>query len=626
MSLKLKIPRLLGEGCVLQQGEKTRIWGWYREGEAVTVNLLGRKKSVLAGSGGCFEVFFENLPAGGPYVLSFCGVSGETHIVESVWVGEVYVCAGQSNMELPMLRVRERFAEEFINGGDESVHIYYVPECCEFDKPLTDHREAGWKSCRREKLKDISAFSYFFGTYIKKCRNVPVGIINLSVGGTPVEAWTSREGLDSQTYEDGLLYRNSRFRSALLRQQEEQVKSWYDEIERQEEESKAAEWKLISIPGYLSDAGLSGFCGCIILRRRFEVPEQFAEEPCLLKFGTMADSDQIFINGRLTGATGYRYPPRRYPVAAGTLKPGTNTIEVRLICNDGSGRITPGKSYQFVWEDNVCQPRFAIGLEGQWEYQVRAVCGPAPKLEFLRRKPAVLYQGMVAPCLFHTVRGVIWYQGESNDSRADQYEHLLEAMICDWRKKWQQPNLPFVIVQLPGCAVDNAPGEAWPKIREAQRRMIRLPQVAVTANLELGEENDLHPLNKKAVAYRAALAVRRLVYNENVVWQGPVPAYWRKEKGGVVLEFITGDDGGLLTLDGEEPLEFELAGSDGRFYSAGAFIDSHRIKVFCRLVKEPQRLRYAWSRAPHKGLLCNGSGLSAGPFEISMEEETDGIV
>lgn len=731
MEQRLRLPKLLSKGCVLQQEAQTRIWGWCAPDSRVLISLekqntdqegavwqrdrrgcdvgSGNSKSgaeknaenripesnmqeqyVTADANGRFETVFAGLEPGGPYILRVSDDYGEQREVREVYVGDVYVCGGQSNMELPMRRVRERFPEEFLNGGAPGVHLYKVQEHYDFAGPLEDHVNAEWKVCSSENLEEISAFSYFLGKELWRTRKVPIGIINLSLGGTPAEAWTSREGLEGKTeyLELRSRYQDDEFRRTLMEQKEREEREWYEEIVRQEEMFAAGiwkelnlpedvdggkipnyaggvrsleegtyscgSWKAISLPGYLSDVGLTGFCGCIWLRRAFDVSGEYAGHAGLLRFGTMTDSDRIYVNGVLVGETGYSYPPRRYPIPEGLLREGKNEIMIRLICRNGGGRVTPGKPYEIVWKDD-CGSTDPVRLDGQWEYQVRALCSPAPEQEFINRRPTGLFQGMVAPCLPYTVSGAVWYQGESNDCRPENYGELLEAMITDWRKQWQQERLPFVVVQLPNCGIDIAGGDAWPQIREAQRQAGKLPDTAVTVNLDIGEDNDLHPLDKETAAKRAALALRSMVYGEAVNWKGPEVISWSVQDDRVSLEFETHDGGDLFPQSSEgkqwrfhekavcsvavihgsgkgkpghvqetesgncEKGLFEVSDEDGHFYQADFRISGRKVILYSRKVKKPCAVRYAWSPAPGAILLKNGSGLCASPFRFELK-------
>ena len=626
----LRIPKILSDGCVLQQGT-CRIWGWCAPMEQVRVSVGKTADAcVTAGQDGRFEAELSIQQPGGPYELRIATASGEERTIR-VYVGDVFVCAGQSNMELPMNRVRVRFPEEFRNGGADCVHIYKVAECFDFCTCREDHANAAWSACTREHLSEASAFSYFFGKELAARRGVPIGIINLSLGGTPAEAWMSWEGLKDFPALLRLAdrHQSDAFCSGLLAEQAKKEEAWYRGIELLESESGDAPFVPGAVlPGTLAQWGLPGFCGILWLRRTFQVPRECEKRAALLRLGTLIDSDTVYVNGVRVGDTPYRYPPRRYPIPEGLLRAGENVIEIRLVCREGDGRITQDKPLDIIWED-VCSDAWtpgadvqpdAIPLSGAWEYQVRASCGPAPEQIFLNRVPAGLFQGMVAPCLPYRVKGAVWYQGESNDRSPKEYEAVLAGMIRDWRNCWRQESLPFVIVQLPNCDVDVATGDAWPQIREAQRRAASLPDVAVTVNLDLGEDNDLHPLNKKTAAERAAQAVRALVYREDAAWRGPVLESWRTENGRMYLQFRT--ECGSLALKRcdarcskkENPRLFELAGRDGIFHPASAALKGTELVLQSGEVREPCRARYAWDRAPGAELLYDEGGNCASPF------------
>lgn len=617
---KLRLAGMFQDGCVLQQGEGTRIWGFGTSGRQVSISIQGQQVCGKTSQEGRFELKLPMLLPGGPYELKVQGENQE-EVASQVFVGDVFVCAGQSNMELPMRRVAVRYPEEFENGGCEGVHIFKVMENPEFQKSLKEHKEASWHTCRREYLEEASAMSYFLGKYLHKKRKVPIGILNLSLGGTPAEAWMSRKGLKvyPELLEIAVKYENEELRTQIVEKYEKDIQEWHRNLEIQEASTAAGKQGIIQIPGLLKEQGLSGFCGVMWISRTFQMSEGAEEETGLLRLGTLVDSDKVFVNGVLVGETGYRYPPRRYPISKGVLKTGENHIAIRLVCQEGDGRITPGKNYDLVLEN-----RDKILLDGQWKYEIKAISDPAPVQEFLNRKPACLFQGMVAPCIPYSVKGVVWYQGESNDRQPEQYESLLQSLILDWRNHWNQEKLPFVIVQLPNCGIDIATGDAWPLIRRAQSRAERLQDVAVTVNLDIGEDNDLHPLNKKEAARRAGLALERLVYGEEVTYQGPKPEnmFWDAQTRQLVLEFTAGSQGDLRVLQGKAPDGFQVETGDGIFQTVQAKIEGNKVFLNCGERKKVKHVRYAWSCTPGRHLLCNEDGLLAEPFELEVSEET----
>lgn len=621
MNEGIRMPKLLQEGCVLQQGERTRIWGWYEKNSAVCLSFQGEEKQAVTDADGYFEAELPCRMTGGPFSLKIQSCDEKDCFQAQAYVGDVFVCAGQSNMELPIARVREMFPQE---TGCGQVRCYKVEECPEFERPLTEHINAGWKVCIGKDLEEASAFGYFFGKEIAQHRQVPVGIIQLSKGGSPAEAWTSVEGLLGYPDHLKVLHRfqSKEFRERLLASQEEKERAWHDALRRIEQETADEPWRQLEAPGYFAEQGLPDFCGLLYLKKTFYVPGRLAGKEAVLKLGTLTDSDETYVNGVLVGKTDYCFPPRIYPIPEEVLKEGENEIWIRLECRDGKGRITPKKPL------DVC---FAAGenisLRGTWRCQVRAVYKQAPVLQFLTRQPASLYQGMVAPCLNMTVRGVVWYQGESNEWQASAYGPLLKTMIQDWRSHWRQEKLPFVIVQLPACGVDIRGGGAWALIREAQERALELADTAMTVNLDLGEYYDLHPLNKKSAAYRAYLAARYLFYGEDLIWQGPKLVKAEKTKDGVQLFYDTKDGKPLKLVCGKKLCEYEAAGADGVFYPMEAELEADRVKLVPAAgtplwAAQIQKVRYAWSDAPLHGLIGNQQGLPAAPFLIDMNEKS----
>lgn len=619
---RLRLPTLINDGCVLQQGEATRIWGCAAPFQTVNLRFQEQYNTCQADLTGAWEVLLPSLCPGGPYVMEIWCESGERKAVRDVYVGEVFVCAGQSNMELSMNRVKDRYPWEWKRPAEPNIRLYKVKEYYDFKEPLTDHTEACWKGCSPEVLDEFSAVSYFFGRELYKARHVPIGLINVSLGGSPIEAWLGKEALHG--YKEALdtlqTYQSQEYIKKQLENNNSFQQKWIENINKQDIGLHAVQvpWKGIKLPAFLKDAGLKDFCGCIWLRKKFTVPHSMIGQEAKLWLGTLVDSDKTYVNGVLTGETGYQYPPRKYKIPKGVLTYGENELCIRLICNNGKGRVTPGKTYAiFKGEER-------ISLEGDWEYRIGCACDPAPETDFISRKPAGLYNGMLAPCLPYTVKGVVWYQGESNDQRPESYEELLKRLILFWRKQWKQEKLPFIVAQLPGFYIDLDPADdAWPKIREAQAKAVSLVDVAVTVNLDLGEWNDLHPLNKKDAAKRMALAARGMIYGESVVWKGPgIRSFQVKDKH-VQISFDTGDGKALLVKSGSGLEALELAGADGRYYPVEGEIGEKEITVWCKEVAKPKFLRYAYSNAPGKGLLYNQTGLLAAPFCLLLREDSN---
>lgn len=616
----LKLPRLIGEGCVLQRGKKVRIYGTDAPGSTVTVRFQGQSLSAVSGAEGKWEVFLKEPEAGGPFRLEVENEKGESRSLSEVYVGEVWVCSGQSNMELPMQRVADRYPEEMAHP-DGAVRMFLIGENYEFDEPLQEHMSGEWKAASPDSIPAFSASAYFFGKELHERLQVPVGLILAAKGGSRIEAWMSRKALADHPE---LLKEAKALKGAaaarFVHGQESAIQQWLEKLEEKEAEGEACESGTLTVPGWLSDAGLEDFCGSVLLSRRFLLPEGWEKEgeSAILRLGTLVDSDRVYLNGVLVGETGYQYPPRKYAVPGGVLKAGENEILIRLVVNDGRGRITPGKEYSVSWGNGKAD------LAGEWEYRVAGRCTRAPEMDFLCRKASGLYQGMLAPCLPYTVRGIFWYQGESNDRRPEDYGSLLKGLIRSWREGWGE-ELPFIVAQLPAFSIDlKDTDEGWPRIRQAQLEAAALPGVAVTVNLDLGEKNDLHPLDKAGIGHRAALAAEGMVYGEKVPWRGPRLQKWERGERGLTLFFEVEGGGALRTLDGEEPGEFWAVGPDGvpgpvpaRLCADCVVLEENGAKAF-------EEILYAWSNAPCRGLLCDENGLLTSPFRISVRAEEKG--
>jgi sialate O-acetylesterase len=377
-------------------------------------------------------------------------------------------------------------------------------------------------------------------------------------------------------------------------------------------------WGTIALPGdFAANLELAGFCGTIWLRRRFTLPPAFAARAAKLWLSTIVDADTVFINGREVGRTGYRYPPRKYPVPEGVLREGENQITIRVVCNQGSGGVTPDKPFGLFLEPRHSGP--AAALSGVWHYKTG---GTSPRREdefFIQWQPTGLYNAMIHPVLRYAVQGVIWYQGESNDKNSEQYETLFTAMIQDLREKKAAPRLPFLFVQLPLWGKGEASGaeSAWAALREAQQNALRLPATGMAAALDLGEWNDLHPLNKKGVGFRLALAAEAVVDGEAALSPGAVLRDIKHERGALVLNFDKCGEGlfasGAVTLG--------IADAAGKLYHRSAAITGRdTLRVAIAGIENPRTLFYAWADNPLDANLYNSGGLPALPFRRSIEE------
>lgn len=323
MQKSIQMPQILQKGCVLQRGNATRIWGWYKKGIKIEISFQNKQYMTETDENGMFEALIACKSGRGPFTLEVRSEDGQEVEISEVYVGDVFVCAGQSNMELPISRVRQMFPEE---KGLLDVHHYKVEEAPEFGKALKNHRKAKWSVCVGADLEESTALGYFFGKLISQREGVPVGIINISKGGTPIEAWTSPKGL--KDYPELLAmkerFADENFRKSFLEEQDKREDAWHENLRKKEKYEKEKNWKKFFMPGEFSEQGLQRFSGLVYLKKKFSVPEHLLGQNAVLKLGTLTDSDETYVNGVFVGETGYCFPPRIYPVNGGVLKPGEN--------------------------------------------------------------------------------------------------------------------------------------------------------------------------------------------------------------------------------------------------------------------------------------------------------------
>ncbi len=494
-----------------------------------------------------------------------------------------------------------------------------------------------WVSASPENVPGFGAVTFFFARSIYKEYKVPIGIINSSVGGTPIEAWTSEEGLKEfpqlksriEKMKD-TAYLNPILRSAGRRPETSQSPAvnsksmdkgisgpipWYKTTYVPEG------WHKFWLPGYWEDQGIKGLHGIVWFRKEINVPVSMTEKPAKLFLGRIVDADNVYVNGVPSGSITYQYPPRRYNLPSGLLKPGKNIIVIKVTNNEGKGGFVPDKPYWLVAGND------SIDLRGEWLYKVGQVFRPASYKSAIgtqpfsmQNEPAGLYNTMVAPLINYPIKGILWYQGEANTDKPEEYQELLPALISDWRNKWQQGTLPFLFVQLPNfMEVQYLPSESqWAELRFGQLKSLSVTNTAMAVTIDIGEWNDIHPLEKKVVGERLALAARKLAYgNDKIVYSGPIYKSSVREADTIKIEF--NHIGSGLTIKGGGDLNyFAVAGADKKYVWAEARINNNHIIVWSGEIKEPVYVRYGWADNPEGANLYNIEGLPASPFEATI--------
>ena len=621
LSAQVRLPQIVRDSMILQRDQPVNIWGWSAVGEKLSIKFNGKIYKTKGDASGKWLVKLPATKAGGPYTIDIAASNNIT--LHNILFGDVWFCSGQSNM-VHQLNIHDvTYAKEIAAANDPQIRQFWIPTGTSLQGPQNNLPAAYWKAAVGEDVRPFSAVAYFFAKKIYEKYKVPIGIINASVGGTPIEAWIGEEGFKDFAAESSTILKNKDTayinnagrRQAGVPRPPAPVDAgmasstkWFDAA------YMPKEWRNINIPGYWEDQGIRDLNGIVWYRKEVTIPASMDGKAAKVFLGRIVDADELYINGKQVGNTGYQYPQRRYAVPASLLKTGKNIFTIRVTNTNGKGGFVPDKPYCIFAGNDT------IDLKGTWQYKVGVAFKPFSGGGFggsiiAQNQPTALYNAMVAPEINYTIKGFYWYQGEANTGQPKQYEKLMPALINDWRSKWNQGMLPFLYVQLPGFMDYNyLPEESnWAMLREAQLHALSVPNTAMAVAIDLGEWNDIHPDNKKAAGERVALAAMKLAYGENIIYSGPAFKTATIEGNKITINFSS-IGSGLTTNDGEDPSSFAIAGADKKFVWAKAKIEGDKVIVWSDEITTPMYVRYAWADNPVNPNLFNKDGLPASPF------------
>ena len=624
---QVKLPKLISDGMVLQRNANVRVWGWASGGEKITIHFINSTYHATADNNGDWEVTLSDLKAGGPYTMKIDASNSIT--INDILVGDVWVCSGQSNMGLNLSSVRDLYKDEIDHLDNPDIRQFFSFPRPNFNEREKDYRFGRWEHINSENARSITAVGYFFAKYLYEKYNVPIGLIHISMGGSSAEAWISEESIKSFPiyYEELQKFQKPGYLEKLRKQDNERSKRWKDLLQENDEGYKnpqetwldpnlnTSEWDTAHVPGYWAKTTKLGpVNGVVWYRRKFNIPSSMIGKQAGLLFGRIVDCDSVYINGKFVGTSGSQYAERNYKIPDAVLKEGENTIIVRIInYNRYDGGFVPGKKYEITTSNDT------LNLAGEWQYKLGATAEPLEDAVFTGKIPTGLFNGGIAPMLNYRIKGVVWYQGESNTSRAFEHYDLFKLLIKDWRKNWHEGNFPFLYVQLPNFVEVNIEDTKydWAYFRESQLKALSIPNTGMAVTIDVGEYNDIHPKNKKPVGYRLALAAEKIAYGENnIVYSGPIYKSMKIEGNKIILSFVHVGSG-LVSKNGGKLKWFEICGRDDEFYPAEAKIVNNTIVVSSEKVKSPVAARYAWANNPEGANLYNKEGLPASPFRTS---------
>lgn len=627
LKAQIRLPKLISDNIILQRDQPIKVWGWASPKEKISLIFNKKDYKTTTNDKGTWEILLPAQPAGSGFEMLMKGKNEIT--IKNIAFGDVWLCSGQSNMVIPMERVKEKYPDDIASANYPDIRNFFVQTLSDLNAPKDDFPQGEWKMANPKDILTFGAVSYFFAREIYDKYKVPIGIINSSVGGTPIEAWISEGGFknfaDIQktiTKNKDLEYNNSLNRRPAV-SSNKQILRDLGMIEHWESaDYQPKGWRNINIPGFWEDQGLKDLNGIVWFRREFDIPQSWIGKAIKLYMGRIVDADEMYVNGKKIGNITYQYPPRRYEIPADLLKVGKNTFVIRVTNTVGKGGFVPDKPY-FMTNNGE-----QIDLKGTWQYKVGEVFQPTnPSATgnggiVFQNQPTALYNAMIAPMLPLKIKGFVWYQGESNVGSPETYDAFMPALINNWRKLWQDTNLPFFVVQLANFQeINYIPVESnIARLREGQNHALKLPNTAVTVTVDLGEWNDIHPLNKKDIGKRLSLSARNLAYNDkSVVYAGPILKSQSIENNKIILSFDNVAEG-IISKDGEDLRWFAIADYDKKFvWAKSHIVGKDKIELWNETVKSPKYVRYAWQDNPEGVNFYNSEYLPASPFRTDAE-------
>ncbi len=641
LQAELKVAGIFSDHMVLQRDQNLPVWGWASPSAKITVSLAGQAGETMADEAGFWKVQIDALPAGGPFELVI--KSGEQTItLHDVLIGDVWLCSGQSNMDWPLERSLDG-ENEVAGANHESIRLFKVKRSAT-PEPRTDLEDEKWMPCTPEHARGITAVGYFFGRALNREIGIPIGILQSAWGGTRAEAWTEFSFLEREPELRPLVDQYNKDKKLPPEQQQVVIDRWeawqkarnytdpgtrMDLLGWADLEYDDSEWSQMELPGLWEAQGLD-LDGAVWFRKRVEIPAVWAGKELIFHAGFIDDFDISFFNGTKIGETGAEnrksaYEARTYRIPAELVHAGeVNVLAVRVFDNYRRGGIG-GEKNDLYLEIAQQEQTERIVLAGQWKYQIEhrlypvSDGGPAePVLPGWRHAASNLYNGMIAPLVPFALRGVIWYQGESNADRPEQYKVLFPAMIRSWRHAWDKDDLPFYWVQLANYkTLQSEPFEGgWAYIREAQTSALTLKNTGMAVITDVGDAGDIHPRDKQTVGHRLALIALANTYGRNIEFSGPLFRSAEKEAGQVRLYFDHCEKG-LKTSDGSSLTGFGIRDEQGNWYWAEARVDGETVVVHHKDVKNPAGVCYNWADNP-VGNLINSAGLPANSFKIDL--------
>lgn len=627
------LPKIFSDNMVLQRNKTIPVWGWANANEKITVQFDHQTKKTKADKNGKWMVKLDNESAGGPYQLIVKGKN--TITINDVLVGEVWICSGQSNMEMPIEGWGQinNYQEEIANANYPMIRHFKVPNQVS-SIPLTDVSGGSWKICSPATAGDFSAVAYFFGRELYNKLKVPIGLLNTSWGGTIVETWTSRKAFEnSDEFKNMIAGMPSLNLDSLAKERSAETLKRVEALQGSLNAIDASTWKDLNtddsnwpqmqLPNLWESQQIGDMDGIVWFRKTINISAEGAGKTATLFLSMIDDNDITYLNGVKVGSTDGYNVKREYTIPANILKEGKNVIAVRVEDTGGGGGI-----YGDSADMKLSLGNNVIALSGKWNFKVEKIAGGSVSIG-PNSYPTLLFNAMVNPLIPFAMEGVIWYQGESNAGRAYQYSKAFPLMINDWRSRWNEGDFPFYFVQLASFNAangDSKNGSSWAELRESQTKTLSLPNTGMAVTTDIGNPTNIHPKDKQDVGKRLAAIAFHNVYGENNVYSGPMYQSMKINGNKIVISF-THTGSGLMVKDKYGYLTgFEIAGADKKFHYAKAYMDGSNVVVYSDDVPDPVAVHYGWADDAGEANLFNKEGFPASPFRTDeWKGITDGI-
>nr|WP_315148944.1 sialate O-acetylesterase [uncultured Flavobacterium sp.] len=622
VNANVRMPLLFSDGMVLQRNKTIPVWGWADANEKVEVSFNKQTRIITADKDGKWMIGLNAEKAGGPFELTITGKN--KIVIKDVLVGEVWICSGQSNMEFQVSKTMN--SEKEINDSNYPMIRHFGVAQDLSGTPKEDLKAGKWEVSSKETVGNFTAVGYYFAKKLYAELKIPIGIINTSWGGTNVETWTSREAFQkSDEFKDMIANVPSVNMDAILETYKKTILEnlkkvqGFDVTMANENQFKEMNfddknWPEIKAPSLWENQQLGNMDGIVWMRKTITLSAEDIKNKAALSLSKIDDEDITYINGIEIGKN-TRYDLKRvYQVPANVLKEGINSIAVRIVDNGGGGGIY-GESADLKLTLGIKN----IPLDGLWKFNVVNVKISVSPNSY----PSLLYNAMVNPLIPYAFQGVLWYQGEANVWRANQYKKAFPLMITDWRTKWNQGNFPFYFVQLSTFdefGGNSTKGSRWAELREAQTETLKVPNTGMAVTTDIGNAKDIHPTNKQDVAKRLATIALNDVYGKKQVCSGPM--YKAMEiKGNQITVNFASIGSGLSTTDKNGNVKgFEIAGADNVFHLAKAIIKDNKVIVSSESVPNPVAVHYGWADDDTEINLFNKENFPASPFRTDNWE------